>query len=53
MLRAIILTLALATASLFHSSVRSAFYFTCPLVMIAKASLMICLADRLAGFLIE
>ena len=53
MLRAIILALALATFSLFHSNVRSVFYLPCPLVMPVKASLMICLADRQTGFLTE
>ena len=53
MLRAIILTLALATFNPFHSNVRPAFYLPCLLVMPEEASLMICLLDRQIGFLME
>ena len=53
MLRAIILTLTLATFSLFHSNVRPAFYLPCLLAMLEEASLKVCLAGRQTGFLME
>ena len=53
MLRAIILTLTLATFSLFHSNVRPAFYLPCLLAMLEEASLKVCLAGRQTGFFME
>ena len=53
MLRASILTLALAASNPFHLNVRPAFYLPCLLAMPEKASLMICLGDRKIGILMD
>ena len=53
MLRAIISTLALATFNPFHSNVRPAFYLPCLLGIPEESNLMICLADRQTGFLMQ
>ena len=53
MLSAVILTLALATFNPFHSNIRSAFYLPCLIALPEEASLIIWLADRKPGFLME
>ena len=53
MLRAIILTVALASFNLFHSNFQPAFYLPCPLVVPVVTSLTICLVDRETGFLMK